>query len=92
MTVEELRRKPEGVLDVRTFTLKQVDGHDIKEEYWLGKFSNEHYFIGFSEDGTDCSDLVSEEYMLKMMNDSKISDRAACEIYITDPHLSSWMD
>lgn len=90
MTIEALRKKPVGVLEHRSFTFK-YDGQEYEEHYVLGK-RNSRYYIGFEEDGTVCSDIVSEEEMVNLLKDKEYSDREAMEIYMESPQLSCWME
>ena len=91
MTIEALRQKPIGVLESRTFTIKH-NGQVYEEHYCLVKDKNGKYFIGFSDDGSYCSDTVCEEDMVHLINDKNYSDREAIDIYMQSPHLSCWMD
>jgi len=91
MTLEALRQKPVGVLETRTFTFKYKES-EYDEEYSLVKVKDGRYFIGFSDDGSYCSERVSEKEMVQLLNDKESSDRWAWEIYIQSPHLSCWMD
>ena len=85
MTIEELRQKPEGVLDTRSITLD-----DKSEEcYFLGKKKDGKYFIAFSPQGGGYgSRNVIETDMVKLINDKYLSDNAACDIYHLCPQLS----
>lgn len=91
MTLEALRQKPVGVLETRSFTFKYKE-REYEEEYSLVKGKDGRYFIGFSDDGSYCSERVSEKDMVQLLNDKESSDRWAWEIYIQSPHLSCWMD
>ena len=91
MTLEALRQKPVGVLETRSFTFKYKE-NEYEEEYSLGKWKDGKYFIGFSDDGSYCSERVSEQDMVQLLNDKESSDRWAWEIYMQSPHLSCWMD
>lgn len=91
MTIEALRQKSEGVLESRSFTL-QHKGKEYEEHYYLVKGKEEKYYIGFSDDGSYCSNTVCEEDMVHLINDKNYSDREAIDIYIQSPHLSCWMD
>lgn len=91
MTIEVLRQKHIGVLESRGFTIKH-NGKEYKEHYTLAKGKNGKYFIGFSDDGSYCSNTVCEEDMVNLINDTNYSDREAIEIYMQSPHLSCWMD
>ena len=90
MTVEALRQKPTGVLERRSLTINH-DGKKYEEHYFLGKCENGMYFIGFSDDGNYCSNIVCEECMVKLINDKNHSDREAFDIYMISPQLSCWM-
>ena len=90
MTIEALIQKPVGVLETRSFTLINK-GREFEEEYSLVKGKDGKYFIGFSDDGSYCSERVCEEDMVLLLNDEKCSNMWAWEIYIQDQHLSSWM-
>ena len=87
MTIDELRQKPPGVLDLRSIIIDE-QGQKIESCYWLGKLNNGEYFIGFSETGSYCSYTATEECMLEMINNKDLSDIAAAEIYHESPHLS----
>ena len=89
MTIEDLRNHPVGKIVKRVLEVK-YQGTKHEATYYLGK-SASNYFIGFSEDGNYCSNLVSEEYMVKLLEDSKKSDEAAADIYFTSPQLCCWM-
>lgn len=91
MTIQALRKKPVGVLETRSFTLK-VDNCEYEEEYFLVKGKDGKYFIGFSDDGTYCSRRLREEEMAQLLNDEKLSAAEAIDIYMQSPHLSCWMD
>lgn len=91
MTIEDLRQKPVGVLEERSFFIS-YKGDEYEEHYFLGKLDNGEYFIGFSDDGCYCSHFVCEKDMVKMINNKALSDEEAYDIYFSDPHLSCWMD
>ena len=91
MTIETLQDQPIGVLESRIFTLNYT-GHKHEEHYYLVKGHDSKYFIGFSTDGTYCSNIISEEYMLYLINSKDCSDKEALGIYITSPQLSCWID
>ncbi len=83
MTLEELRKKPIGILEKRWI---EID--DIQVDYYLGRLADNRYFIGYSEDASYCSRVFGESTMLTRLNDRRSSDREAIAIYVTDPHLS----
>lgn len=83
MTLEELRRKPIGILEKRCI---EIDG--VQVDYYLGRLTDNRYFIGCSEDESYCSRVFGESTMLTILNDRQSSDNEAIEIYVTDPHLS----
>ena len=83
MTLEELRKKPIGMLEERSI---EIDG--VQVYYYLVKLAVDRYWIGYSEDGTYCTQGFDESTMLTMLNDRQCSDGEAIEIYVTDPHLS----
>lgn len=83
MTLEELRKKPIGMLEERSI---EIDG--VQVYYYLVKLAVDRYCIGYSEDGTYCIHGFDESTMLTMLNDRQSSDGEAIEIYVTDPHLS----
>ena len=83
MTLEELRRKPIGILEKRCI---EIDG--VQVDYYLGRLANDRYFIGYSEDGSYCSRVFGESTMLTILNDRQSADSEAIEIYVTDSHLS----
>lgn len=91
MTIEALRQKPIGVLETRSFTLKHKDC-EYEEDYCLVKGKDGKYFIGFSDDGSYCSERVSEKDMVQLLNDEELSNGWAWDIYMQSPHLSCWMD
>lgn len=91
MTAEELHQKPIGVLERRSFTIKR-NGHDFEALYYLVKSKAGKYFIGFSDDGSYCSNVVSENDMVNLINNKNYSDREAIDIYLQSPHLSCCMD
>lgn len=91
MTIEDLRQKPVGVLEVRTLSIIHK-GSEYEEPYFLGKLENGKYLICFSNDGCYCSKSVCEVDMLKMINDKEISNLIANDIYFLSPQLSCWMD
>ena len=91
MTIEALRKKSTGVLESRSFTIKH-NGHEYEEYYSLVKGNDGKYFIGFSDDGSYCSNTVCEEDMIHLINDTNYSDREAIDIYMQSPHLSCWID
>ena len=91
MTIESLRQKPVGVLEKRSIIIKHK-GKEYEEHYYLGKLDGDRYFVGFSDDGCYCSQMVSENYMVHMINNKESSDEEACDIYFQDPHLSCWID
>jgi len=90
MTIEELRQKPIGVLERRSFTIK-AKGSVYEEHYSLVKGKDGKYYIGFSENGSYCSSIVREEDMLELLNDEELSFREAMDIYMQSPQLSCWM-
>ena len=90
MTIQELREKPTGWAEARSFTMK-CDDSQFEEYYSLGKRDDGKYFIGFSDDGRYCSFIVSEEYMLMLINDERVSDAQAIDIYMQSPQLSCWL-
>ena len=87
MTIDELRQKPPGVLETRNIIINE-QGNEFESYYWLGKLNDGEYFIGFSETGSYCSYIATEECMLEMINNKDLSDIAASEIYFESPHLS----
>lgn len=87
MTIKELRQKPIGVLETREFIIK-ADDHEYKDDYYLVKVKDDRYFIGFSDDRSYCSNRVSEERMVHLINDKESSDGEAAEIYFSSPQLS----
>ena len=91
MTIEELREKPSGVLEIRNITIKS-NSFKSEEYYFLGKTKYGKYFIGFSENGSYCSCYICEEDMIEFINDKELSDEEASTIYILDPHLSCWIN
>lgn len=91
MTIETLRQKNIGVLETRRFTIK-VNDCDYEEDYFLVKGKDGNYFIGFIDDGSDCSRRVRETDMVQLLNDKELSDAEAIDIYMQSPHLSCWMD
>ena len=91
MTAETLRSKPIGVLETRSFSFENK-GEKYEESYCLVKLEDEKYYIGFSEDGSYCSQKVGIEDMAKMINDKEFSDSVASDIYFLDVHLSGWLD
>ena len=91
MTIQELRQKPTGVLETRSFTFKHKK-EEYETSYCLVKREDGKYFIGFSDNGSYCSESVCENDMLKLLNNVKLSNQWAWEIYMQSPHLSSWMD
>ena len=91
MTIEELRQKPIGVLEKRSFTLI-VNDREYEENYFLAKGKDGVYFIGFSDDGSYCSRYGNEESIIRLLNNKELSDEEAFDIYMQSPHLSCWMD
>jgi len=91
MTIETLRQKPIGVLERRSFIIEHK-GKKYEEHYSLVKGENGKYYIGFSDNGSYCSNTVCEKDMLRFMNDEKCSAGEAMDIYFQSPHLSCWMD
>lgn len=89
MTLDQLRSKPIGILVERSFPIFYKGWRD-EEHYYLVKGEDDKYFIGFDEHGY-CSKIVSESYMLELINDEKASNKVASNIYYADPHLCSWM-
>ena len=90
MTIKELRLKPIGWSETRSFTMQHYDS-ECKEYYSLGKREDGKYFVGFSDDGSYCSSIVSEKYMIELINDENLSAQEALEIYMQSPQLSCWM-
>ncbi len=91
MTLETLRQMPVGTLEKRSFTMESnCSKHE--EFYFLVKCRANKYFIGFSEDGMYSSSIVSEEHMLKLINDEELSSGEAIDIYLSSPQLSCWID
>ena len=90
MTIKELRQKPVGWSETRSFTI-QRDNSESKEYYSLGKRKDGKYFVGFSDDGTYCSSIVSEKYMVELLNDENLSAQEAWDVYMQSPQLSCWM-
>lgn len=91
MTIETLRQKPEGVLESRSFTL-QYKGKEYEETYYLVKGKLDKYYIGFSRNGSYCSNLVYAEEMVNFINNKELSDSEAMDIYMLSPQLTCWMD
>lgn len=91
MTIEELRQKPVGVLEKRTFTFKYKK-NEYEESFYLIKLQEGWYFIGFSDDASYCSERISEETMVLLLNDVEYSKTWAFDIYLQDSHLSCWMN
>ncbi len=100
IAIEELREKPFGVLESRTFIIKKGDFED-EETYVLGKVEKgeryfngpgPYYFIGFSDNGLYWSEFISENNMVDFLNNKEWSDQAAYEIYRATPQLSCWLD
>ena len=83
MTLEELRKKPIGILEKRCI---EIDG--VQVNYYLVKLAVDRYCISHSEDGSYCSRVFGELTILTRLNDRQSSDSEAIEIYVTDPHLS----
>lgn len=90
MTTKDLRQRPIGVLETRSFTIK-VDDSEYEEYYSLVKGKDGKYFIGFSDDGSYCSSTVNEEDMVQLLNDEELSATEALDIYMQSPQLSCWM-
>ena len=91
MTAEKLRQRPIGILEIRSFTINQ-NNHKFEEHYSLVKSKTGKYFIGFSDDGSYCSSVVSENEMVNLINNKNYSDREAIDIYMQSPNLSCCMD
>lgn len=91
MTIEALRQKPVGVLESRSFTF-QHKGKEYEESYYLVKGKAGKYYIGFSRDGSNCSNLVYEEEMVNLINNKEFSDNEAMDIYMLSPQMTCWMD
>ncbi len=87
MTIEELRKKPAGILRKRSIIIKN-NGEEYKYYYFLGKGEDDSYFIGFSDDGCYCSDYICEKDMVRLINNKKTSDGIALDIFYMDVHLS----
>ena len=77
------------ILKINKFTMYSVINSIL---YCLGKPKEGKYFLGFSDDGSYCSNFLTEKSMLRCLNSKYSSDSLACDIYFTDPHLSFWMD
>lgn len=90
MVIEELHQKKVGVILQRDIVVRANDG-ERKESYYLVKCSHKKYFIGFSEDGAEGRNFVSEDMMLNMINDEALSMQEAMDIYVQTPQLSCWM-
>ena len=91
MTAEKLRQKPIGILERRSLTIN-YNNHKFEEHYSLVKSKTGKYFIGFSDDGSYCSNVVSENEMVNLINNRNYSDREAIDIYMQSPNLSCCMD
>ena len=91
MTIETLQQKPEGLLDIRSFTWR-YKGKKYKENYYLVKGKSNKYYIGFSINGSYCSELVCAEEMVNLINNKELSDSEAMDIYMSMPQLTCWMD
>ena len=83
MTLAELKQAPVGVIETREFRYQ-----DDVSTYFLAKQKDGSYTIGFSETGTYCAECVSEELMVKLINDEEYSYRWVFDIYMTSPHLN----
>lgn len=83
MTLAELKQAPVGVIETREFRYQ-----DYVSTYFLAKQKDGSYTIGFSETGTYCAEYVSEELMVKLINDEEYSYRRVVDIYMTSPHLN----
>ena len=88
MTIEELRNKPEGVIETGYIVR---DGVEL--DYYLGKgfdiTGKPKYFIGFSPYGNYCSHKLSEKDFLAQVNNPKLARLEAVRIYMESPHLSA---
>jgi len=91
MTKEELKKKKIGVIEERSFTIKN-DNDEIEEHYYLVKRDNDRYFVSFSEDANYCTAKISEEDMVELINDKNASDGVAFDIYMQSPQLNCWMN
>ena len=89
MTIEELRNKPEGVIETGYITVQ--DGVEL--DYYLGKgfdiTGKPKYFIGFSPYGNYCSHKLSEKVFLELVNNPRLAIQEAVWIYMESPHLSA---
>ena len=91
MTIEELRNKPEGVIETGYIIMR--DGVELKLDYYLGKgfdiTGKPKYFIGFSPYGNYWSHKLSEKDFLAQVNNPQLARLEAVRIYMESPHLSA---
>ena len=89
MTIEELRNKPEGVIETGYITVQ--DG--VKLDYYLGKGFDKtgkpKYFMDFSPYGNYCIHKLTEKVFLELVNNPRLAIQEAVWIYMESPHLSA---
>lgn len=91
MTKEELKKMPVGIIEKRKL-VTYGNGNKIEETYYLLKSKDNKYYVSFSESARSMSQCISEDYMLKAINDEDLSSNIALDIFAQDVHLNCMID
>ena len=91
MTKDELRRLPASIISKRKLVVG-FEGKKHEETYYLLKKDNIKYYVSFSEDGSSLSQMITEDFMIKAINDEELSSNVALDIFAQDVHLYCMID